>query len=148
VFVKVNEYRISLGLNKVEFDTVSFLAADNQASYLFKNDSIVGHSQKNTGFETPNKRYVYFGGNVNASIAEVSNSVGKINLEDNDTMKLYKLATKVLDAWKSSEYHNSILISPKYKFTGVSTKVKTRSAGKKNWTNYVIKGVMVFTTMK
>ena len=147
VFVKVNEYRISLGLNKVEFDNICYKSAENQASYLFKNDSI-GHSQNNIGFETPNKRYIYFGGNEHASTAEVSNSVGKINLEDNDTMKLDKLATKVLDAWKSSEYHNAILISPKYKFAGVSTKVKTRSAGKKNWTNYVIKGVMVFTTMK
>ena len=36
VLVKVNEYRTSLGLNKVQFDTISFLAADNQASYLFK----------------------------------------------------------------------------------------------------------------
>jgi len=62
VLVKVNEYRTSKGLTKVDFDTVSFLSADNQANYLFKNDSIVGHSQKNTGFETPNKRYIYFGG--------------------------------------------------------------------------------------
>jgi uncharacterized protein YkwD len=147
VFVKVNEYRNSLGLTKVEFDTVSYKAADNQASYLFKCDSVVGHNQKNTGLETPNKRYIYFGGDEHASTAEVCNSVN-MNVKIDDTMYLDKLATLIVDAWKKSPDHNKILITPKYKFAGVSTKVKTSSTGVKNWTHYEIKTTMVFTTMK
>lgn len=147
VLVKVNEYRTSLGLNKVVFDTVSFLAADNQASYLFKNDSVVGHNQKNIGFETPNKRYIYFGGNVNASTAEVCNSVN-MNVKVDDIVYLDKLATAIVEAWKKSPDHNKILITDKYKFAGVSTKVKNVSTGVKNWTHYEIKSTMVFTTMK
>jgi len=145
VLVKVNEYRTSLGLNKVQFDTVSFLAADNQASYLYKNDSVVGHDQNNIGFETPGKRYIYFGGNKNASTAEVCNSVS-MNFKVNDTDYLDKLATLIVDVWKKSLDHNKVLITDKYKFTGVSTKVKTRSVGVKNWKNYEVKATMVFTT--
>ena len=147
VLVKVNEYRNSLGLNKVEFDTVCYLAADNQASYLFKNDSIVGHSQKNTGFETPNKRYIYFGGNERSSIAEVCNAVNT-NLKVNNDMYLDNLAKLIVDTWKNSFEHNKVLIDAKYKFAGVSTKVTTSSTGVNNWTHYDIKSTMVFTTMK
>lgn len=147
VLVKVNEYRVSKGLNKVEFDTVSYLAADNQASYLFKNDSIVGHSQKNIGFETPNKRYIYFGGNEHASTAEVCNTVNT-NLKVDNDMYLENLAKLIVDAWKDSFEHNKILIDPKYKFAGVSTKIKDSSTGVKNWTHYDIKSTMFFTVMK
>jgi uncharacterized protein YkwD len=146
VFVKVNEYRISLGLNKVEFDNICYKSAENQASYLFKNDSI-GHSQNNIGFETPNKRYIYFGGNEHASTAEVCNSVN-MNLKVNDSVYLDKLATLIVDAWKSSFEHNKILINSKYKFAGVSTKSTISSTGVKNWTHYDIKSTMVFTAMK
>jgi uncharacterized protein YkwD len=148
VLVKVNEYRTSLGLNKVQFDTVSFLAADNQASYLSKGDLNVGHSQKEVSLDSINKRYIYFGGNVNACVAEVCNIVPDINLKNDDTMKLTKLATAILEAWKKSPDHNKILITAKYKFAGVSTKVKTSSPGVKNWIHYDIKSTMVFTTMK
>jgi uncharacterized protein YkwD len=154
VLVKVNEYRISKGLTKVQFDTVSFLAADNQASYLFKNDSVVGHSQKNTGFETPNKRYIYFGGNEHASTAEVCNGVPNLNIKDSDTMRLDKIATAIVESWKKSPDHNKILITAKYKFAGVGTKVKTSKSGfvdkvtKEPLIHYKIKATMVFTTMK
>ncbi len=147
VLVKVNEYRTSLGLNKIQFDTISFLAANNQASYLFKNDSIVGHDQKNIGFETPGKRYIYFGGNKNASTAEVCNNVNT-NLKVNNNTYLNNLAKLIVDAWKNSFEHNKILIDSKYKFAGVSTKVTTTNTGVKNWTHYDIKSTMVFTTMK
>ena len=147
VLVRVNQYRTSLKLTKVEFDTVSFLAADNQASYLFKNDSIVGHDQKNIGFETPNKRYIYFGGNEHASTAEVCNAVDTNLRVDND-MYLDNLAKLIVDTWKGSFEHNRILIDPKYRFAGVSTKVISSSTGIKNWTHYDIKSNMFFTVMK
>ena len=146
VLVKVNEYRISLGLNKVEFDNICYKSAENQASYLFKNDSI-GHSQNNIGFETPNKRYIYFGGNEHASTAEVCNAVNT-NLKVDNDMYLDNLAKLIVDAWKASFEHNKILIDPKYKFAGVSTKIKDSSTGVKNWTHYDIKSTMFFTVMK
>jgi uncharacterized protein YkwD len=58
------------------------------------------------------------------------------------------LAKLILDAWKGSFEHNKILIDPKYKFAGISTKVKNISTGVKTWTHYDIKSTMVFTTMK
>lgn len=147
VLVKVNEYRVSKGLNKVEFDTVSYKAAENQASYLYKHDSVVGHEQNNIGFETPGKRYIYFGGNKNASTAEVCNNVNT-NLKVDNYIYLDNLAKLIVDAWKNSFEHNKILVDPKYKFAGVSTKVKTSSTGVNNWTHYDIKSTMVFTTNK
>jgi uncharacterized protein YkwD len=147
VLVKVNEYRTSKGLNKAQFDIISYKAAENQASYLYKHDSIVGHDQNNIGLETPGKRYIYFGGNENASIAEVCNAVDTNLRVDNDVY-LDNLAKLILDAWKGSFEHNKILIDPKYKFAGVSTKIKDSSTGVKNWTHYDIKSTMVFTTMK
>jgi uncharacterized protein YkwD len=147
VLVKVNEYRVSKGLTKVDFDTVSYKAADNQASYLYKNDSIVGHDQNNIGFETTGKRYIYFGGNKNASIAEVCNAVNT-NLKVDNGAYLDNLAKLIVDAWKNSFDHNKILIDAKYKFAGVSTKVTTSDTGVKNWTHYDIKSTMLFTTMK
>ena len=154
VLVKVNEYRTSKGLNKVQFDTVCYKAAENQASYLFKSDLNVGHSQNNIGFETPDKRYIYFGGNEHASTAEVCNGVPNLNIKDSDTMRLDKIATAIVEAWKKSPDHNKILITDKYKFTGVSTKVKTSKSGfvdkvtKEPLIHYEIKATMVFTTMK
>lgn len=144
VLVKVNEYRASKGLNKVEFDIVSYKSAENQASYLFKNDSVIGHDQNNIGFETPGKRYIYFGGNKNASTAEVCNTVNTNLKVDSDN----NLAKLIVDAWKNSFEHNKILVDDKYKFAGVSTKVTTSNTGIKNWTHYDIKSTMVFTTMK
>jgi len=144
VLVKVNEYRASKGLNKVEFDIVSYKSAENQASYLFKNDSVIGHDQNNIGFETPGKRYIYFGGNKNASTAEVCNTVNTNLKVDSDN----NLAKLIVDAWKNSFEHNKILVDAKYKFAGVSTKVTTSNTGIKNWTHYDIKSTMVFTTMK
>jgi uncharacterized protein YkwD len=147
VLVRVNDYRTSLGLDKVEFDNICYKSAENQASYLFKNDSIVGHDQNNIGLENTGKRYMYFGGNERASIAEVCNSVNT-NLKANNDMYLDNLAKLIVDAWKNSVEHNKILIDPKYKFAGVSTKVKDSSTGVKNWTHYDIKSTMVFTNMK
>jgi len=147
VLVKVNDYRTSKGLDKVEFDNICYKSAENQASYLFKNDSIVGHDQNNIGLETTGKRYMYFGGNERASIAEVCNSVNT-NLKVNNDMYLDNLAKLIVDAWKNSFEHNKILIDNKYKFAGASTKVTTSMTGVKNWTHYDIKSTMVFITMK
>ena len=147
VLVKVNDYRTSKGLDKVEFDNICYKSAENQASYLFKNDRIVGHDQNNIGFENPGKRYIYFGGNEHASTAEVCNVVNTNLKVDNDDY-LNNLAKLIVDAWKNSFEHNKILIDNKYKFAGVSTKVTTTNTGVKNWTHYDIKSTMVFTTMK
>jgi uncharacterized protein YkwD len=71
-----------------------------------------------------------------------------MNFKVNDSVYLDKLATLIVDAWKSSFEHNKILINSKYKFAGVSTKSTISSTGVKNWTHYDIKSTMVFTAMK
>jgi len=153
VLVKVNEYRTSLDgddengcLTKVQFDKVCYKAADNQSSYLLKKN-IVGHDQNNIEFKTLLKRYIYFGGNKRSSIAEVCNSVNK-NLEVDNDMYLDSLAKLIVSTWRNSREHDEILISPKYKFIGVSTKLKISNTGIKNLIHYDIVSTMVFTTMK
>jgi len=153
VLVKVNEYRTSLDgddengcLTKVQFDKVCYKAADNQSSYLLKKN-IVGHDQNNIEFKTLLKRYIYFGGNKRSSIAEVCNSVNK-NLEVDNDMYLDSLAKLIVSTWKDSDEHDKILKCPKYKFIGVSTKLKILNTGNKNWIYYDIVSTMVFTTMK
>jgi len=147
VLVKVNEYRTSLGLTKVQFDKVCYKAADNQSSYLLLKKNIVGHEQDNIEFKTLLKRYINFGGNKRSSIAEVCNSVNK-NLKVDNDMYLDSLAKLIVSTWKISTDHNKILISPEYKFIGVSTKLKILNTGNKNWIHYDIISTMVFTTMK
>jgi len=147
VLVKVNEYRTSLGLTKVQFDKVCYKAADNQSSYLLLKKNIVGHEQDNIEFKTLLKRYINFGGNKRSSIAEVCNSVNK-NLEVDNDMYLDSLAKLIVSTWRNSREHDEILISPKYKFIGVSTKLKISNTGIKNLIHYDIVSTMVFTTMK
>jgi len=147
VLVKVNEYRTSLGLTKVQFDKVCYKAADNQSSYLLLKKNIVGHEQDNIEFKTLLKRYINFGGNKRSSIAEVCNSVNE-NLKVDNDMYLDILAKLIVSTWRNSPDHNEILISPKYKFIGVSTKLKILNTGIKNLIHYDIVSTMVFTTMK
>ena len=122
VLVKVNEYRVSLGLNKVQFDTVCYKAAKCQSTYLANiyiasgmKKYTMGHVQDVKGFETSVKRLNAFGKYKFLKIAEICN-FEFINFNVNDTLGYDKLANKILDLWKSSPIHNAAIIDPTYKF--------------------------------
>ncbi len=141
IMYEVNDYRYSLGVDSIRLDSSSFLASQNQSLYLQDND-IVGHSQIGE-LETTKDRYVYFGG-TSFSIAEVCNSIN-ININADNSYYLDDISLLIVDSWKKSKSHDSILKDPKYKFAGISSQVKTSSVGIKGWVHYDIVSVMVFT---
>jgi uncharacterized protein YkwD len=134
VFVKVNEYRVSLGLNKVEFDTACYKAADCQATYQMANN-VCGHTQKSPGFETLDKRLKYFGRKNYMFAGEVCAAV-PVNGRVTDTTVYDRLATAIVEGWKHSPSHNEVLMDPKYKYAGVSCKLQITSSGFKNILHY------------
>lgn len=154
VLVKVNEYRTSLGLTKVQFDTVCYKAADNQASYLANiyiangmKSYTMGHTQNVKGFETSGKRLNYFGKYKFLKNAEICN-FEFLNVNDNDTLGYDKLATKILNLWKSSVTHNAVIIDPDYKFAANYSYVIVTGTGFKNVKHYETFNTMVFIDRK
>lgn len=142
VLVKVNEYRTSKGLNKVQFDTVCYKAAKCQATYLAKKQ-IVGHEQNVKGFETHDKRLNVFGKYKFLKTAEVCNFV-PLNINTKDTLGYDKLATKIVEAWKNSPDHNAALIDPAYKFAANCSYEIVKKSGFKNVNHYETFSTMVF----
>jgi uncharacterized protein YkwD len=154
VLVKVNEYRVSLSLNKVEFDSVCYKAAKCQASYLaniyIANDMkkyTMGHGQDVKGFETHDKRLNAFGKYKFLKTAEVCN-FEFINFNVNDTLGYDKLATNILELWKSSPAHNEAIIDPNYKFAANYSYEIVKASGFKNVNHYEVFSTMVFIDKK
>lgn len=154
VLVKVNEYRTSLGLNKVQFDTVCYKAAKCQATYLANiyidngmKKYTMGHGQDVKGFETHDKRLNAFGKYKFLKTAEICN-FEFINFNINDTLGYDKLATKILELWKSSPMHNAAIIDTSYKFAAnYSYEIVIRS-GFKNVNHYEAFSTMIFIDRK
>lgn len=137
----INQYRISLGLSAVEFDTIAFKAASVQSDTMF-HKGYVGHHNYGK-FKTLLERYKFFGGDIkNYKVGEVCNFV-PINVE-NDSAYLNRIAFAVVKSWKRSEAHNSVLIDPDYNFIGVSSKVSKRATGLLKYTHYDVFSTSVF----
>lgn len=155
VFNKVNEYRIANGLNKIKWDTAAYKASKYHSNYLeslsAKNNYtvvITGHSEKSKGFEDASNRFVKFNGKVKPInggvwLGEIVQTNAK-NYKDNDSLKLAKLATEIVEDWKQSPEHNKIMLTSGYNFGGVSCKVVTQLVGIKGLTNYKVWSTFVF----
>jgi uncharacterized protein YkwD len=142
VLVKVNEYRTSLGLNKVEFNKICYKAAECQATYLAKKQ-IVGHDQDTKGFETLDKRLKFFGKTNFLKAGEICNFV-PINLDVKDTLGYDKLANKILESWRTSPSHNKALIDPDFKYVANFSKEIVTKSGFVNKNHYEVFSTMVF----
>jgi uncharacterized protein YkwD len=154
VLVKVNDYRVSLGLNKVVFDTVCYKAAKCQSTYLANiyiasgmKKYTMGHGQDVKGFETSVKRLNAFGKYKFLKTAEICN-FEFINFNVNDTLGYNKLATKILELWKSSPAHNQAIIDPNYKFAANYSYEIILGSGFKNVNHYETFNTMVFIDRK
>lgn len=153
VFNKINEYRVSKGLNKLLWDTIAFKASKCHSDYLeglaaktnYKTIT-TGHSESTKGLEHSWNRYAYFGG-VFKSVGEIV-LTNSLNFKDNDASKLTKLVDILVKQWKDSPEHNKIMITSNYNFGGVSCKVVTKSVGLKGFTNYQIWSTFVFVDTK
>lgn len=146
VFAKVNEYRVSLGLNKVEFDSVCYKAAECQANYQMVN-KVCGHLQKTPGFETMGQRLKFFGRRNYSFAGEVCAAIA-VNVKIGDTTYYEKLATKIVEGWKESPSHNEVLMDPHYKYAAVCCKIEKKPSGFKNITNYFSFDSMEFVDKK
>lgn len=142
IITEINEYRFSVGLEKVSFDSIAFKAASVQSDTMLAK-GYVGHNNYGK-FETLFDRYKFFGGNTrNYKVGEVCNFV-TTNVKNNDSEYLNKVAKEVVNSWKKSEEHNKVLIDPDYNFVGVSSKMNTKPTGVKTYTHYVVFSTAVF----
>jgi len=146
VLVKVNEYRTSLGLSKVQFDTVCYKAAKCQATYLAKKQ-IVGHNQDVKEFETLAKRLNAFNKINFLNADEVCNFV-PMNLNTKDTLGYDKLANKIVEAWKTSPLHNRSLIDVELKYAANYSYEIVKEVGFKNVNHIEVFSTMVFIDRK
>jgi len=113
VFNKINEYRVSKGLNKVSWDTVCFKASKHHSEYLeglarVSNYErfIISHNEKDVKFADVTDRYKSFGGNLQSvgEIVEVFNE----SYKDSEVSFLSRMADSILVNWKNSPKHNAI----------------------------------------
>lgn len=62
VFDKVNEYRVSIHIPKLEWDSCAYKAAEFQSTYLKSANGLLSHDNPNKGYESTYDRYKMFGG--------------------------------------------------------------------------------------
>lgn len=137
----INQYRISLGISTVEFDTIAFKAASVQSDTMSQK-GYVGHHNYGK-FKTLLERYKFFGGDIrNYKVGEVCNFV-PVNVE-NDSTYLNRIAVEVVNSCKRSEAHNLVLIDPDYNFVGVSSKVSKKATGLSKYNHYEVFSTAVF----
>lgn len=147
VFEKINQYRKSLGVEEVKWDSICFNASKHHTSYLYrKNISIwpktfCGHSEDTLKahpdrykFYSNNKRFLHLG--------EVALTISK-NYKVNDVDFLDKMATHILEGWKSSPEHNRLILNPDFLFGGVDCQYFTKPTGINTSLNYRIVATML-----
>jgi uncharacterized protein YkwD len=147
VFGKVNQYRLENGLKEFKFDTVCFKSSKHHTSYLYRKNlavwpnSFCGHSEDTLKdhsdrykFYSNNKRFLHLG--------EVAQSISK-NYKVIDTDYLDKMASSIVDAWKSSPKHNELILKSDFLFGGVSCQYFTKSCGINTYLNYRIVATML-----
>jgi len=155
VFKIINEYRDSLGLKALKWDTVCQKAAGYQSSYLKSSNGLVSHKNPNKGYETSSDRYKMAGGafkkqeskgewTLTSSVSEIANVLNK-NYKAADSLYEDKLAKEVFMLWKGSKDHNMIMTDPEGKYGGCSV-VATESPGNTNtWKHYDVVSTMVIS---
>jgi uncharacterized protein YkwD len=111
----VNEYRVSKGLNVLQFDSSLYLAADLQANYMSTNN-VCTHYNDIENMGSPFKRIDYFLKRSTKYAGECCNAPSLIlNYLDN-----INHAQSVFNLWKNSKAHNSILLMSNVNLVAVS----------------------------
>lgn len=131
VFDKVNEYRASIHIPKLEWDSCAYKAAYFQASYLKSVGDTLSHKNSKKGYESPSDRYKMFGGIPKQtkisddasyqSVGEITNSIVTKDYPATEEMAETIAAAAIVDVWKSSSDHKKIMTSKKFRFAGCST---------------------------
>ena len=102
VFDEINQYRVENGLSKVTWDNCPYKAAKNQTNYIDKTGDYA-HTQKNSTFENPSKRLMYYGcGDGYAENILIHGYLSNLSEKD--------LAKQIVELWKKSDLHNKNLL--------------------------------------
>lgn len=113
VFEKINQYRLSLHLSKLEWSGEIYLSAEHHTKYMVKND-IVTHDEIGN---TPKlrDRLTKYGG-VSNYVSEIC--LGRLVHDDND---IETLSNGIVKQWRDSPPHNKLMTNPKITHMGSST---------------------------
>lgn len=131
LFNKVNEYRLSNGLDKIVWDDNIYKAANHHSTYLklLNYDSlktVITHTEDVDvkDFEellNSSDRFKKYTDKINVFTAE--NVTGTLNVK---TFEVEKIIDIIFDKWKSSSKHNAIMLSSNIKFGACSIVVFTK----------------------
>ena len=137
-------------LNRLEFDTIAYRAAENHSNFLVDTNKILiktgslllTHEQPQKKFKGVFERYKYFGGSgltfENAQIGVSRNFKDK-----NEKENLEIIATDIINGWKESKYHNENMINIDVNYSAVCTKFIETKSGFKDIKNYKSFSTMV-----
>ena len=139
VFNKVNEYRVSMNLNPLKWDTTCFKASNIHTKYI-KRTNKLSHTEDT--LVNPQDRLKFFDNkgkwtmiNEVCVFTQTRNIKGEVDYD--------RLATDVVEGWKSSKLHNEALLDKNCSFSGVGCFVIKRSSGIKGITNYQVISTML-----
>ena len=101
VLVKINQYRVSLGLNKLEFSKETFLAAQHHTKYMI-NVGEIGHKENS---ETPNTyhRLLKYGVDNFTLVGENCTTIHM------NGQTILEMSESIFNNWKESPSHNRII---------------------------------------
>ena len=113
VLKKINEYRVSNGLNKLQFLSVGFDAAEHHSNYLAEIKD-VRHDEDNYKTSSPKRRLSYYGSGYTGWVGE-----NCADTEDRNKSIDYK-STHIFNLWLNSPKHNAIMLNKNFKYGAVS----------------------------
>jgi uncharacterized protein YkwD len=133
LFNKVNEYRVSKNLSKLQWDVKCFKASEHHSFYM-KTRNVYSHKE-DTLF-TQIDRYYFFGGKT-PMVSEILTGRSE-KFIDGDSLIYEKIAELTLNNWKLSKPHNDVLLKKTATYGGCSTFITITEQG--------IKGRKIYTT--
>jgi len=142
VFDKINEYRDSLHIPKLEWDSCAYKSANYQATYLKSANGLVTHKNPEKGYESSSDRYKTFGGvnketrvgdNITYStVGEITNVILSYKIPKDFITKYSEeelelmAATQIVNVWKKSKDHNKIMTGKNMKFGGCHVEYRSK----------------------
>ena len=147
ILEEINNYRSSLGLNKVEWDHNCYLASNNQAEYLLRKNSEIWPnlyiSHNGDVLPRPYDRYKFYSkSNDYKDIGEII-TIFSISF-DKDSIDYKKVAKKAFEDWKSSPDHHECMKKPNYNYAGSICLWMEKYTGFKNVYSYRFICITVF----
>jgi uncharacterized protein YkwD len=124
-------------LDKLNFDTIAYKAAENHSNFLvdtnkilIKNGSLfLTHEQPQKKFKGVSERYKYFGGS-GLTFENVQIGVSRNFKDKNENLEI--IATDIINGWEKSKYHNENMINIDVNYSAVCTKFIESSSGFKD----------------